>query len=413
MSRMIFQALLMSVKDTKIFFTNRFAVAFALAFPFLFILGFTLALGDVGSGDKRLTFYVASEDTGDIARDVMDGLLADPEVPTSGGKLTGSRFAELEYAEAVRQLDTGEIEGFIALKAGFSEALLAGEPATPATPMKAAIIEVAASVDYPQTAAALQGIAKSLADITTLNRVVGEAVFTLGPEASGDGTDFDRASVPQVRSPVSYKAEQVGDVEPFNASSFTLPGYLVMFVFFAAAMGAQEIARERESHTLERLMSNGVRRESIILGKFLTGLYRGMMQLAVLWIVGIFAFGLDLGVSPVTVVGISVLMVVVSAAFAVTLAALVKTRRSADSAAVLVSLVLAPLGGSWWPLFITPDWMQALAKITPHGWANQAFNKLMLFGATAGDVTAEMAALVVFAALFLAVALWRFRPAAP
>jgi ABC-2 type transport system permease protein len=216
-----------------------------------------------------------------------------------------------------------------------------------------------------------------------------------------------------VRSPVSYKAEQVGDVEPFNASSFTLPGYLVMFVFFAAAMGAQEIARERESHTLERLMSNGVRRESIILGKFLTGLYRGMMQLAVLWIVGIFAFGLDLGVSPVTVVGISVLMVVVSAAFAVTLAALVKTRRSADSAAVLVSLVLAPLGGSWWPLFITPDWMQALAKITPHGWANQAFNKLMLFGATAGDVTAEMAALVVFAALFLAVALWRFRPAAP
>jgi len=393
------QALLMSVKDTKIFFTNRFAVGFALAFPFLFILGFTLALGDVGSEDERITFFVASEDAGDIARDVMDGLLADEH----------GRFAEIEYAEAVRKLEADEIKGFIALKTGFSEALLSGEPATPGTPVKTATIEVAASVDYPQTAAALRGIAGSLANTVTLNRAVGEAVFTLQPRAS----DFDRASVPQVRSPVTYEAVLIGEVEPFNASSFTLPGYLVMFVFFAAAMGAQEIARERESHTLERLMSNGVRRESIILGKFLTGLYRGMMQLAVLWVVGIFAFGLDLGVSPVTVVGISVLMVVASAAFAVTLASLVKTTRSADSAAVLVSLVLAPLGGSWWPLFITPDWMQALAKITPHGWANQAFNKLMLFGATAGDVTAEMGALVAFAAIFLAVAMWRFRTAAP
>ena len=33
----------------------------------------------------------------------------------------------------------------------------------------------------------------------------------------------------------------------------------------------------------------------------------------------------------------------------------------------------------------------------------------MLFGAQFGDVAPEMAALVVFAILFVAVALWRFR----
>ena len=258
---------------------------------------------------------------------------------------------------------------------------------------------------------ALRGVAASIAGIANANRVVGQAIFTIRAEA---GRGFgDLSSIPQIDSPVVFETEQVGDFKPFRASDFTLPGYLVMFVFFAAAMGAQEIARERETHTLERLMSNGVRRESIILGKFLTGAYRGLMQLAVLWIVGVFAFNIELGVSPATVVGISVLMVIASSAFAVTLASLVKTRRSADSAAVLVSLVFAPLGGSWWPLFITPDWMQALSKITPHGWANQAFNKLMMFGATTGDVVAEMGALVVFAAVFLAIALWRFRTAAP
>ena len=51
-------------------------------------------------------------------------------------------------------------------------------------------------------------------------------------------------------------------------------------------------------------------------------------------------------------------------------------------------------------------------KLTPHGWANGGFNKLMLFGAEFGDVTQEMIALAAFAAVFLAVALWRFRTSA-
>ena len=56
-----------------------------------------------------------------------------------------------------------------------------------------------------------------------------------------------------------------------------------------------------------------------------------------------------------------------------------------------------------------PEWMQSLAKLTPHGWANGAFNKLMLFGAEFGDVSQEMIALPAFGVAFLAIALWRFR----
>ena len=91
------------------------------------------------------------------------------------------------------------------------------------------------------------------------------------------------------------------------------------------------------------------------------------------------------------------------------LASFIVDIRTASTAGVLVSLTLAPIGGCWWPLFITPEWMQSLAKFTPHGWANGAFNKLMLFGAEFGDVSQEMIALAAFGAAFLAIALWRFR----
>ena len=56
--------------------------------------------------------------------------------------------------------------------------------------------------------------------------------------------------------------------------------------------------------------------------------------------------------------------------------------------------------------------MQFIAKITPHGWANTGFNKLMLFGADFGAVIPEMLALVGFAAVFAIIAAWRFRTSA-
>jgi len=109
------------------------------------------------------------------------------------------------------------------------------------------------------------------------------------------------------------------------------------------------------------------------------------------------------------VILLSVLMVIMSAAFGTMLATLAKTERSAGSIGVLASLIMAPLGGCWWPLFIAPKWIQALSKITPHGWATAGFNKLMLFGADFSDVVPEMLALAGFAVLFVLIAIWRFR----
>jgi len=211
---------------------------------------------------------------------------------------------------------------------------------------------------------------------------------------------------------IEYMTEKVGDVEEQSPANFIIPGYLVMFVFFAAAVSAETIVRERQNNTLERLLSSSVRRESLLGGIFTGATVKGLIQILLFWVVGLLAFNLDLGPSPAAVIILSVLMVIMSAAFAIMLATLVKTQRSAGSIAVLASLVLAPLGGCWWPLFIMPDWMQSLAKITPHGWATTGFNKLMLFGADFSAVIPEMLVLLGFAALFSFIAVWRFRTGA-
>jgi ABC-2 type transport system permease protein len=180
-------------------------------------------------------------------------------------------------------------------------------------------------------------------------------------------------------------------------------------VFFASAFTAETVARERENRTLERLLTVGAGKAATLGGKFIKSVYQGAMQVTLLWVVGIFAFSISLGDAPAATIIVSTLMVIASASFGVMLASFAKTVRAAAPLAVLVSLVAAPIGGCWWPLFIVPEWMQAIAKFTPHGWANTAFNRLMLFGGDFASVTFEMVALVGFAIGFAVVAVWRFR----
>jgi ABC-2 type transport system permease protein len=136
---------------------------------------------------------------------------------------------------------------------------------------------------------------------------------------------------------------------------------------------------------------------------------KGLIQIAIFWAVGILVYKVDLGYSPLAVILVSVLMTLMASAFGVMLATFVKTERSASSIGVLTSLILAPLGGCWWPLYITPQWMQTISKITPHAWATTAFNKLMIFGGNFSSVVPNMLALIGFGVVFAVIAILRFR----
>ena len=383
------QSLLLASKDTRIFFRDRAALAFAFLLPFIFVIGFSLALRDVGPGNEALQFTIATQETAGISVQAVE------TITTAGD----GQVAAMSYEDALAAVDSGDIGGFVAFPPDFTQRFLSGEPAT---------LEVVVGDVPTADEAALRGFAQEIASRFSEARATLSAVVALGSPQEAAAAMAELLS--DTSGPaIGLRVEQVGEIAPFNTSNFVLPGYLTMFVFFTAAMGAEALARERQTHTLERLMANGVRRESLIVGKFLAGAIIGVVQVSVMWIVGALAFNIDLGASPVAVVLLSLLMVVASASFGVLLASFVSNVRTASAAGVLTSLVLAPLGGSWWPLFITPPFMQSLGRLTPHGWANGGLNKLMLFGAEFGDVLPEMLALVVFAAVFLSLALWRFR----
>ncbi len=406
-----------ALKDLKIFARDRQSVFFFIVFPFLFIILFNFLLGGVGSEDERLELHlVTGEAAGALSHQIIGAMETRDEARLGPGEplIVWDR----DYAEARRAVEDGEMAGFIAFPADFTQALAAGSGTQ---------LEVFADAGDINARAALNGLAAAISSQIGAHQVIINASVALMVE--GGVIPEDAASINQAvqqimgeifaagaagaeTSFLAFTTVKVGDVEAENPANYVIPGYLVMFVFFAAVITAESIVRERQNNTLERLLASSVRRESLLGGIYSGTVIRGIIQIIIFWVLGILIFNVDLGLSPLAVIILSLLMVVMSSAFALMLATLARTQRSASSLAVITALVLAPLGGCWWPFFLYPEWLQNIARITPHAWATSGFNKLMVFGADFGAAVPNMLALLGFAVVFGAIAIWRFRTSA-
>ncbi len=399
-----------ALNDVRGFMTDRLAFGMFILFPFLFIIMFTLVSGNVGAADNRLELHVATQETSGISISIIQSL-----VTTDSAKLGPGQPVivwDRDYASAKANVESGKLDGFLAFPSDFTQNLMAAKNTS---------LEVVSQATAVDKHMALDGLATGISSTISADIVEIKAVTQLMVQQGKSQVDIQQAVANIVQTQVSsgagprlivFQLQNVGAVKAINASSYVVPGYLVMFVFFASAMASASVIRERQNHTLERLLASSVKKESIIAGFFCGGIFRGLIQIVIFWTMGLLVFKVDIGYSPWAVIGLSLLTVLMSAGFSIMMATIAKTERSASALGVLASLVLAPLGGSWWPLFIDPKWMQFLAKFTPHGWANDGFNKLMLFGATGGDVAINMLALLGFTALFVTLALMRFRTSA-
>ena len=381
-----------------------------ILFPFLFIIMFNLLMGNMGYQDTRLELHLVTQEKDGLSQHIIQSLVTtdDSQLKPGDPKIIWDK----DYNQAKADVEAKKLSGFLAFPADFTQNMESGKVTT---------LEIVAQADDTNTRMALNGLAQGIVSRLESDIITVKATVALLQQTGTNVADIQKAvaQIFQEEGPsssatalVAYNVNNVGEVKPVNPSSYVVPGYLVMFVFFAAAISSIDIIRVRQNHTLERLLAGSVSKETILGGIYLGGVLKGLVQIAIFWTFGILVFHVDIGFAPWAVIVISLLMVMMAAGFGVMLATLVKTDRSASAIAVLCSLILAALGGCWWPLFIAPHWMQFLAKFTPHGWANTAFGKLLIFGANGQDVLWEMLALAGFAVAFIIVAIINFRTSA-
>jgi ABC-2 type transport system permease protein len=92
----------------------------------------------------------------------------------------------------------------------------------------------------------------------------------------------------------------------------------------------------------------------------------------------------------------------------VLIASLARTQAQIGGLSTLLLWGLGIVGGSIIPPFILDQVLGPVPRISPHYWANRALNDLMLRNLTLADILPELAFLLGFATLFIAIGMWRF-----
>jgi ABC-type Na+ efflux pump permease subunit len=168
---------------------------------------------------------------------------------------------------------------------------------------------------------------------------------------------------------------------PPSGFAQAVPGTLVMFTMLVLlTSGAVTLVVEREQGLLKRLASAPISPGAIVLGKWGGRVLLGLVQIAFAMLAGSVLFRMEWGPSLPMIALVLAGWAAFSAGLAVVLANVTRTVAQTAGLGVFATQILAALGGCWWPIEVTPAWMQKLSLALPTGWAMDAMHKLVSFG---------------------------------
>ena len=179
--------------------------------------------------------------------------------------------------------------------------------------------------------------------------------------------------------------------------SFSLPGVLVMYLMMNLLIfGATAVAWERRSGVLRRVAVHPVSRAGYVTGKLYGLVLLAGVQIAFLLVCGRVLFQVNMGEQWFGILVALLIYAWVAASLGLAVGLAVRSEERVVGLCVLASMVMAALGGCWWPLEITPDWVQTLAHFFPTAWAMDALHRLISFGDGLEAVRKELGVLVLF-----------------
>ena len=189
-----------------------------------------------------------------------------------------------------------------------------------------------------------------------------------------------------------------------------IPGILVMFTLLVLlTSGGSLLVQERKQGLLRRLASAPISRTEVVAGKWGGRMVLAAIQVTVALGIGTLLFEMNWGPDIAMVIVILAAWAGFCASAGLLVGSIANTTAQASGLGVLAANALAALGGCWWPIEVTPAWMQMLQNFIPTGWAMDALHKLISFQSGAASALPQLAILLGATVLVAALAVNRFQ----
>lgn len=179
----------------------------------------------------------------------------------------------------------------------------------------------------------------------------------------------------------------------------------VMFLLFSCANGAGgSLLEEVENGTLDRLLSSNLTLTQLLVGKWVSFLLLGMMQVTVMFLWGWLVFGLELWSHLTGFLVMTVVTAAAAAAFGIMLGTLCRTRGQLAGLSTTIILLMSAVGGSMFPRFLMSEGLQTAGLFTFNAWALDGYQKVFWRDAPVWELWPQLVVLAGLTVVFLVAA---------
>jgi ABC-2 type transport system permease protein len=196
-----------------------------------------------------------------------------------------------------------------------------------------------------------------------------------------------------------------------KSSHFFVLGLIaVILMLVSALLTSLTIAREKETGTLEQLLTAPVKPPQIILGKVIPYFVLAGFDGFLVWAFAVFHFGVPMNGSILLLVFFGTVYVLAALSIGILVSTLAKTQQVAMMTTLMVTMMPSVLlSGFAFEIHNMPRLLQLISFIVPARYFIVIIRGVMLKGAGLGVLWPQAAGLAVLAFILLAVAAARFR----
>jgi len=449
------KAWVLAQKDLRVYFRDRIAVLLGIGLPLVLCTVFAGAMGAIGSHDSvgRIELVIEDADRSAASRELvaelekskgleLDVLAADSKDTARGrvaegdapaGILVGAGFSAAladggdlpltlyrDPAKSIEQqiLAGNLIPAFLgALGEGVGKRMSAKVLETLDFPMigreRAQAILDASWTNMESLVQSIEDQGGLAADDDGSADEVTQADAGSGEDAGAGGFDFASgvAEILGIQVEDVTGGEEHAQAEKRGMQANSVAGMAVMMLLFGLIHCGGTLLDEQESGTLDRLRLAPGATGAILGGKFLFTWVVGAIQLLILFLFARLVFDTPIFRAPLALFVLSTATAAAVTGFGVLFAVVSRSRKQLEGLSTIVVLSMSALGGSWWPLAITPDWYQKLGHFTLNAWAMDGFQGIFWYGKDLSGILPEIGVLsgIALATSLLAWRLWERR----
>jgi ABC-2 type transport system permease protein len=372
-------ALAIGHNDLRLFLRNRASYLWLVVVPMVFVYFMGFANRGPGTpGSPRPPILVENRDAGFLGGVFLDEL--------------GVQGLNVVSPDHARDAERG-----VRIPADFTAEIIAGRQG------KVELFTVRGSGD---AATALVQLRVARALIAINSHLLEQAADARGAPPTAEAL----AALQRAGNPVSLEVRFAGRKPIPTGFNLSLPGVMVMYLMMnLLTFGGATLSAERRGGLLRRMLVHPVSRGGLIAGKVYGLMLLAVVQIGFFLLAGRFLFGVNLGDHLAGILLTLLVYAWVAASLGVLVGSVVRGEDKVIGVCVLVSMVMAALGGCWWPLEIVPEGVRTLAHCLPTGWAMDALHQLITFGAGLSAAREEIGVLALFGLAANVVAIRFFR----